>query len=319
MKKFVNNKLLLLTLCFLAAAGNKVMAQYDPMFTQYMFNEMFINPAYAGSKEALAINALHRQQWVGFEGRPVTTTLSLHGPLAGNKMGVGLSLLNENIADGKLKRNLVYATYAYRIKTGEKGHLSFGLMGGAHIQSNNYASLQTTDLNDVRFSANTGSVMTPNFGAGIYYSTQKFYAGFSIPRMVADNLGINSGGKVEKNNKIDPSKFHYYLTVGRVFDLGDDLKMKPQVMLKGVKNAPVAIDLNLNFLLLEKLWLGASYRSKADMSFIAGLQVNPQFLVSYSYDYTLSKIRDFSSGSHEIGLGYVFGFKGKKIISNRYF
>lgn len=306
-------------LVLLASAGTKLMAQYDPMFTQYMFNEMFINPAYAGSKEALAINALHRQQWVGFEGRPVTTTVSLHGPLANNKMGIGLSLLNEKIADGKLRRNLAYLTYAYRIKTGEKGHLAFGLMGGVHVQSNNYAELQTTDLNDVRFSANTGNVLTPNFGAGIYYSTQKFYAGVSLPRMVADNLSINSGGDVIKNTAIDPSKFHYYFTIGRVFDAGADLKLKPQVMVKAVKNAPAEVDINLNALIMEKLWIGASYRSKADMSFIAGLQINPQFLISYSYDYSLSKIRDFSSGSHEIGLGYVFGFKGNKIISNRYF
>jgi type IX secretion system PorP/SprF family membrane protein len=319
MKKFIHKKLIALALLLLAGSGTKLMAQYDPMFTQYMFNEMFINPAYAGSKEALAISALHRQQWVGFEGRPVTTTLSLHGPLANNKMGIGLSILNESLADGKLKRNLVYATYAYRIKTGNTGHLSFGLMGGAHIQSNNYASLQTTDLNDVRFSANTGSVLTPNFGAGIYYATKKFYAGFSIPRMVADNLSIGTGGDVVKNTKVDPTKFHYYFTMGRVFNAGTDLKLKPQIMLKAVQNAPVELDLNLNALIMEKLWLGASYRTKADMSFIAGLQVNPQFLISYSYDYTLSKIRDFSSGSHEIGLGYIFGFKGKKIISNRYF
>lgn len=319
MKKFAHKKLLAIMLVLLASAGTKLMAQYDPMFTQYMFNEMFINPAYAGSKEALAINALHRQQWVGFEGRPVTTTVSLHGPLANNKMGIGLSLLNEKIADGKLRRNLAYLTYAYRIKTGEKGHLAFGLMGGVHVQSNNYAELQTTDLNDVRFSANTGNVLTPNFGAGIYYSTQKFYAGISLPRMVADNLSITSGGDVLKNTAIDPSKFHYYFTMGRVFEAGADLKLKPQIMVKAVKNAPAEIDVNLNALIMEKLWIGASYRSKADMSFIAGLQINPQFLISYSYDYSLSKIRDFSSGSHEIGLGYVFGFKGNKIISNRYF
>ncbi len=319
MKKFIHKNLLILAVLLLTGAGNRLLAQYDPMFTQYMFNEMFINPAYAGSKEALAVNALHRQQWAGFTGRPVTTTFSMHGPLANNKMGIGLSFLNENIADGKLKRNLAYITYAYRIKTGDKGHLSFGLMGGAHVQSNNYAQLQTTDPNDVRFSANTGSVMTPNFGAGIYYATKKMYAGFSIPRMVADNLSITTAGEVNKNASVDPTKFHYYFTLGRVFDAGADLKLKPQIMLKAVKNAPVEVDVNLNALIMEKLWLGASYRSKADMSFIAGFQVSPQFLISYSYDYSLTQLRDYNSGSHEIGLGYVFGFKGRNIVSNRYF
>lgn len=319
MKKIINTSLLAIALLLLSGAGSKIWAQYDPMFTQYMFNEMFINPGYAGSKEALAINALHRQQWTGFDGRPVTTTLSVHGPLAANKMGIGFSYLNESIAAGKLKRNLAYITYAYRLKTGEKGHLSFGLMGGGHFQSNNYAELQTTDLNDVRFSANTGTVMTPNFGAGIYYSDPKMYAGFSIPRMVADNLSINNAGKVDKNTAIDPAKFHYYFTLGRIFDAGADLKLKPQIMLKAVKNAPVEVDVNLNALIMEKLWLGASYRSKADMSFLAGFQLSPQFLISYSYDYSLSDLSDYNNGSHEIGLGYIFGFKGRKIVSNRYF
>ena len=319
MKKFINIKMVVITLLLLASASQKLMAQYDPMFTQYMFNEMFINPAYAGSKEALAINALHRQQWVDFPGRPITTTLSVHGPMANNKMGIGLSLLNEKIADGKLRRNLAYLTYAYRIKTGEKGHLSFGIMGGIHNQSNNYSELLTTSPNDVHFIANTGSVITPNFGAGIYYSTDKFYAGFSIPRMVDDNISLSSAGKVIKNTSVDPGKFHYYFTIGRVFDVGDELKLKPQAMIKAVKNAPAEFDLNLNALIAEKLWIGASYRSKADASAIVGIQINPQFIVSYSYDYSLSKIRNFSSGSHEIALGYVFGFKGKNIVSNRYF
>jgi type IX secretion system PorP/SprF family membrane protein len=299
-------------------SSQKIQAQYDAMFTQYMFNEMFINPAYAGSKEALAVTALHRQQWVSFPGRPVTTTFSLHGPLFQNKMGLGLSLLNEKI--GVLNRNLLYGSYAYRIKTGKTGHLSFGLMGGAHIQSSNYSELKNvTNTADVQLSQNAPTVIMPNFGTGVYYYNDKFYCGLSIPRMVDDNVTLASDGSVIKNINFNSAKFHYYMTVGGVIDLADGLLMKPQLLVKAVQNAPVEFDPNINFLLKEKLWLGASYRSYSDISAIVGYQFNPQFLASLSYDYSLTKIQNYSAGSFEIALSYIFGYKAKKIATPRYF
>ncbi len=310
-------KKIFLSLIIINLAALKVNAQYDAMFTQYMFNEMFVNPGYAGSKEALSVTALHRQQWINFAGRPTTTTFTMHGPLANNKMGVGLSVLNEKI--GVLNRNLVYLSYAYRIKVGEKGRLSLGLMAGVHSQSNKFTELQTTDANDAQFTVNTKNVLTPNFGSGLYYYTNKFYAGLSIPRMIDDNVTINAAGNVIKSTKVDVNKFHYYFTIGRVFTVSDGLKLKPQMMVKAVNSSPIEMDVNLNALIKEKLWLGVSYRSKADASAIVGLQVNPQFIVSYAYDYALTDIQNFSAGSHEIALGYLFGFKGKKIVSNRYF
>ncbi len=293
-----------------------IKAQYDAMFTQYMFNEMFINPAYAGSKEALAVNMLHRQQWVDFPGRPITTSFTLHGPLMNDKMGVGLSLLNEKI--GVLNRNLAYLSYAYRIKVGKKGKLSFGIMGGIHNQQSNLGQLKTTDANDNRFIQNSPNLIAPNFGGGIFYYTNKFYTGLSIPRLVHDNITFSSN-EATTGSKITPSKFHYYFTVGRVFSLKDNLKFKTQAMLKAVENAPIQYDMNINFLINEFVWLGASYRSGADASAILGFQINPQFIVSYSYDYALTKIQKYSQGSHEIALGYVFGYKPKKIITPRYF
>ena len=151
-------------------------AQYDALFTQYMFNEMFINPAYAGSKEAMSTTLLHRQQWVNFPGRPVTNSFSLHGTLIDNKMGLGLSVLNEKI--GVLNRNLVYVSYAYRLKTGDKGHLAFGLMGGIHNQLNKFSSLKTNDDGtiDPQLGQNSPSVLAPNFGTGIYFNTKTFYS-----------------------------------------------------------------------------------------------------------------------------------------------
>jgi type IX secretion system PorP/SprF family membrane protein len=294
-----------------------VKAQYDAMFTQYMFNEMFINPAYAGSKDAMAITAAHRQQWVNFPGRPITTTFSLHGPVINEKMGFGISFLNEKI--GVLNRNLAYLSYSYKIKAGKNGNLAFGLMGGIHNQVNKFSQLKTTEAGDIQLVQNSPSVIAPNFGFGIYYSDKKNYAGLSIPRMIDDRVLFDASGNVTKITKMAPQKFHYYLTFGRMFTLTDDLKLKGQAMIKAVQNAPIQFDVNANFLIKEKIWAGLSYRSGDAVSAILGIQVGPQFVVSYSYDYTLSKIQKYSQGSHEIALSYVFMYKGKKIVTPRYF
>lgn len=292
-------------------------AQYDAMFTQYMFNEMFINPGYAGSRDALSATALHRQQWVNFPGRPVTTTFSMHGPVMGNKMGVGLSFLNEKI--GVLNRNLIYASYAYRLKVGKNGKLAFGLMGGIHNQVNKFSQLKTTESGDIQLSNNSPSVIAPNFGFGIYYNDNKNYAGLSIPRMIDDRVLFDASGNATKITKMSPEKFHYYLTVGRIFELAPSLKLKGQAMVKAVQNAPIEFDVNANFLIKDMIWAGLSYRSSSDASVLLGVQLGPQFVFCYSYDYALTKIQKYSQGSHEIALGYTFAFKGKKIVTPRYF
>lgn len=311
MKKSI---IILITVIF-SCIGAK--AQYDAMFTQYMFNEMYINPAYAGSKDAMAINLTHRQQWVNFPGRPITTSFTLHGPLANNKMGLGLSVLNEQI--GKLSRNLVYLNYAYRVKAGDNGHLSFGLMAGIHNQVNKLSELKTTETGDIQTSQNTPSLISPQFGAGIYYYTNKFYAGISIPRMIDDSYLFNQTGDIIKSTKFDANKFHYYFTIGNVFEVNDDFKIKPQAMVKMVQNAPLQFDLNVNCLIKNKIWAGIGYRSGSDISVLLGVQINPQLLINYSYDYSLTKIQKYSQGSHEITIGYLFSYKQGKVATPRYF
>jgi type IX secretion system PorP/SprF family membrane protein len=294
-----------------------VEAQYDAMFTQYMFNEMYINPGYTGSKDAMAVNLTHRQQWVNFPGRPITTSFTVHGPFKSEKMGVGISVLNEQI--GKLNRNLVYLNYAYRIKTSSKGQLAFGLMGGIHNQVNKLSELKSAESGDIQVAQNTPSLIAPNFGTGIYYNTDKFYAGISIPRMIDDSYLFNQTGEIVKSVSLNVSKFHYYLTVGNVFEINDDLKLKPQAMVKMVQNAPIQYDVNINALIKNKIWTGLSYRSSSAASVLLGLQVNPQLIVNYSYDYSLSKIQKYSQGSHEISIGYLFSYKQRKVVTPRYF
>jgi type IX secretion system PorP/SprF family membrane protein len=319
MKKFIIKiKAIAITVCFLVAANN-AKAQFDYMFTQYMFNEMFINPAYAGSKEAMSATLLHRQQWVNFPGRPVTTSFSLHGPLMDNKMGLGLSVLNERI--GVLNHNLVYASYAYRLKTSAKSTLAFGLMGGMHNQLNKFNELKISNdgTTDPQFS-NSASTIAPNFGTGVFFNTQTFYAGLSVPRMIDDKVKFATNGAVELSTKIEPVNFHYYVTIGNLFTLSKDLKLKGQAMIKAVQNAPLQFDLNANFLIKEMVWAGVSYRNGSAVSAIVGMQVNKQFLVSYAYDYTLNPIQNYSPiGSHELALNYLFSYKGKKVVTPRYF
>ncbi|MCU0432168.1 MAG: type IX secretion system membrane protein PorP/SprF [Bacteroidia bacterium] len=296
-------------------AVREVRAQYDPMFTQYMFNEMFINPAYAGSKEAIALTGLYRNQWVGIDGAPETVTLTAHAPLMNNKMGVGLSMLSEDI--GVTNRQLYYASYAYRFKLG-KGRFSFGLMAGLNSIRENLLQVQTDQANDPTFSSNIPRQMVPNFGFGMYYYTSRFYAGISIPRMVDNNILATASG-INTENKIDVSRFHYYFATGYLFDIGNNFKLKPQVMVKAVQNAPIEFDFNVNGLIRETLWLGASYRSGSDLSALVGYQFSPQFMLSYSYDYSINQLRDFNTGSHEIVLNYLFSFRQKKIVTPRYF
>ena len=315
------NKIRFFAIVMAVFGAGKIQSQYDYMFTQYMFNETFINPAYAGSKEAMSTTLVHRQQWVSFPGRPITTSFNLHGPLMQNKMGLGVSVLNEKI--GVLNHNLAYISYAYRLKTGDKSTLAFGLMGGIHNQVNRFSEIRTnpegTSVNDPQFSQNNASTIAPNFGTGLYFTTKTFFTGLSIPRMIDDRVKFATNGAVELSTKLEPKNFHYYLVVGNLFKINNDLKVKAQGMVKAVINAPLQFDIGANALIKDMIWAGLSYRNGSAASAIVGMQVNPQLLVSYSYDYTLNNIQKYSSGSHEIAVNYLFSYKGKKVITPRYF
>jgi type IX secretion system PorP/SprF family membrane protein len=307
--------------CLLILLAKSYQAQYDAMFSQYMFNEVAINPAYAGSKEAMSATLMHRQQWVNFPGRPVTTSFSLHGPLMKEKMGVGLTVLNDRI--GSLNRNLVYLSYAYRLKLNKTSNLSFGIMTGLDNQINKYSSLKVSDatsgIADPIFAQSTPNLVAMNFGSGLYFNNKTFYAGISIPRML-DNYGrFNYVGQAYKVTKLELQKFTYYLVAGKIFKLNDELKLRANTMIKAVQNAPVQIDLGANLLINNLVWAGLSYRSNSAACILLGVQLNKQFLFSYTFDYGLNSIQKYSQGSHEIVLNYLFSYKGKKIITPRYF
>ncbi len=299
-------KFLSALLLTLALVQLQVLAQQQGLFTQYMFNGLAINPAYAGSHESMSITTLVRQQWVGQDGAPNTQTLAVHSPTRNQKVGLGFLLHHDHI--GPTHQYNINAVYAYRIPVGQ-GKLSMGLQAGLVNHSSRYASLYLgPNMQDPAFAQDI-SIINPNFGAGIYYFSEKFYAGFASPQLLNNRIGETS--RLSR---------HYFINSGYVFDLNSVLKLKPNLLLKMVEGAPLALDLNTNLLIHEVLWVGASYRSFESLSTLLELQMTDQFRVGYSYDFpTASDIGRLRTGSHELMLNYNFTFYKSTFVTPRNF
>ncbi len=294
-----------------------VFAQSEPMFSQYTFNEIFINPAYAGSHEALSFSSVYRKQWVNIDGAPTTKTFTAHSHLFNSKVGLGLTAYQDEI--GVASQTGFFANYAYRIKL-SKGTLSLGLLGGYSGYQERLSEVKTTDNGDRKFSANTPMVFAPNFGFGTYYYAKKFYFGVSIPRMMTNKLVISQFGEVERvDGSLNVEDLHYFIATGLIVDINPLLKLRPSMMIKAVANAPVEYDANLSAFLYTALWIGGGYRSGDSWNLLTAIQVNNQLRIGYSYDYTITKLKDFAGGSHEFSMNYVLKFNSKKITSPRYF
>jgi type IX secretion system PorP/SprF family membrane protein len=294
-----------LLLCFFLITG---WAQQQVMFTQYMFNGLAINPAYAGSHETISMTALARKQWVGLEGAPSTQTFSIHSPLRKERFSLGLLFLHDKI--GVTNQNGIYGSYAYRIPLNNKGKLSFGLQGGYTFYNLQLSKVSTSDP---AFGADI-RLAQPNVGFGTYYNTDRFYAGISVPQLIESVF--------EKDNPDSDSKLkrHYFATMGYVFDVNPMLKLKPNMLIKAVSGAPVQFDLNVNALFRDVLWLGLSWRSFDSFDALVQFQINEQIQVAYSYDFaTTTELARVNGGSHEIMVNYRFTFTKTRIISPRYF
>jgi type IX secretion system PorP/SprF family membrane protein len=297
--------LLVIGFCITAAF---TFGQQQVMFTQYMFNGLAINPAYAGSHETMSVTALARQQWTGLEGAPSTQTFSVHSPLKKERFSLGFLFLHDKI--GVTNQNGVYGSYAYRIPVTKKAKLAFGIQGGATFYNAQYSKVSATDpafMNDIRLAQ-------PNVGFGIYFNTDRFYAGISLPQLMQTTFSNNS---VDSDSKL---LRHYFATAGYVFDVSPSLKLKPNLMIKAVNGAPVQFDVNLNALLRDVVWVGFSWRSFDSFDAILQLQLTEQLQVGYSYDFaTTTDLSRVNGGSHELMLNYRFTFTKSKIVSPRYF
>ncbi|MCF1192793.1 type IX secretion system membrane protein PorP/SprF [Mangrovimonas sp. AS39] len=295
-------------------SGIQGIAQQLPQFTQYMYNTISINPAYAGSRETLSIVGLHRSQWVGFDGGPTTQTLSIHSPLRNEKIGIGMSFINDKLGDERF--TYLYGDFSYTINTGEKTKLAFGIKAGFTSYRLDRLALDP-GANDPNIYG-IEDRWSPNIGAGIFWHSQMWYLGLSTPRILNNdyNRHDSNGQEFQALERVS-----YYFTGGYVFPLGDNTKFKPAFLVKATNGAPMSYDLTGNFLFYEKLWLGAGYRINENTSALGGLidfQVSKQFRIGYTYEYPLSEINDYTGGTHELIVMFEL-FKMKRIKSPRYF
>lgn len=293
--------------------GTTLFAQQDPQFTQYMFNMLALNPAYAGSADRVSLKALSRHQWVGFDGAPTTQTLTLHSPVWHESLGIGGTMMRDS--HGPITQYTFMADVAYRIFMGD-AKLAFGLKGGLNLMQGEYAALNPLEQGDQVFQQSVNSKLDPQFGFGIMYYSDRYYIGVSTPKIMrTEFFETDSLAFVSEPGQ----KPHYFLSGGYVFDLGLYHKFKPTFLVKAVDGAPLSFDLSANFLFFDKFWLGAMYRHEDAVGALAQYHITNDLSVGYAYDYPLSTLRNYSGGSHEIMLGFEFGNKLKGIRSPRYF
>lgn len=288
-----------------------VRAQQDPMYSQYMFNTLAFNPAYAGSADVFTIMALSRHQWVGFEGAPATQTFTLHTPLRKQNLALGFSAINDRI--GPSRQTAAYADFAYRIRTSEDTRLSFGLKGGVNMYQADLASLTSVEVDPVN--VNIRPQVLPNFGFGMYWHSQRYYVGLSVPKLLTNDIDAVDGATLVTATEAR----HYFLTAGYVFDIDRDLKFKPSIMFRTVEGAPLSLDINANFLLRERIWFGAMYRVGNAFGVLGQYQINDQLRAGYAFDLTTARIGAYNAGTHEIMLSYDLRFVKGRTISPRYF
>lgn len=298
----------ILFLFFMSAIAS--FGQYTPDYSQYMFNGLAINPAYTGSREALSTSLLYRKQWVNFEGAPQNITFSAHGPLKNEKIALGLFVTNESYPTSS--NTGFYANYAYRINI-NNAKLSFGLKAGIKSVTENFSDVSTLIGVDPAFEEAAGTSFLPNFGGGIYYYTDNYYVGISVPDFL-ETIKVGDSYTVQHNF----SNYNYHLTGGYLLSISDNFKLKPSTLLK-YQYGEIQADLNNNFILFnDRLWLGASYRLSKAVVGIIEVQVNNQLKVGYSYDYSLGDLSAYNDGSHEIFLRYEFKYK-VETFNPRYF
>jgi len=285
-----------------------VYGQQDPHYTQYMYNQNILNPAYAGSRGDLSIGLLGRTQWVGIDGAPDTQTLNIHSAV-GNHVGVGLSAIHDQI--GPLEESNVSLDFSYTIPMSESANLAFGVKG-------TYTFIEMGKVNPLYEDNAFLGERKDNYGdigAGAYYYTDKFYLGLSVPNILEDYSYSIEDLVIQDIS----DEMHFFGTLGYVFDLNNNLKFKPSAMLKFVQGSPISVDLNGSLFINELFEIGLSWREGDSVDALLGVQASPSVRIGYAYDYTLTNLSDYNSGSHELMLLFDLDFSKKNIKSPRFF
>ncbi|MDC6354737.1 MULTISPECIES: PorP/SprF family type IX secretion system membrane protein [unclassified Robiginitalea] len=314
----ITSRPFLLLLAVLATAVGK--AQQDAQYTQYMYNTMTVNPAYAGSRGQLSLAALYRSQWVGLEGAPKTFTLNVHSPIRNSRLGYGISVVNDNIGDGVVQETYLDAVLSYTIDVSRDAKLSFGLKAGGNLLSLDFNGLARYQEEMVD-ADNIDNRFTPNFGLGIYYHTDRFYAGVSAPNLLESEHFDNSDQDGEENQFLSVDRVNFYMITGYVFDLNPTLKFKPALLTKVVSGAPLQLDLSGTFLFNEKFSFGAAYRWDAAISGLIGFQLNQQLMVGLAYDRETTELggTQFNDGSFELFVRWELVRSFQRLVSPRFF
>ncbi len=300
--------------------ANLATGQQDAQYTQYMFNTLSVNPAYAGSRGQLSFAGLYRSQWIGLEGAPETFTLNLHSPIRNSRLGYGISIVNDNIGDGVVQETYLDAVLSYTIDVSRDAKLSFGIKGGGNMLSLDFNGLRNFDQEVVN-QDNIDNQFSPNFGLGVYYHTDKFYAGFSAPNILETEFFDNSASDSNSVNFLATERINFYLITGYVFDLNSNLKFKPALLTKAVGGAPLQVDISANFLFAERFSFGAAYRWDAAVSALAGFQITDQLMLGLAYDRETTELggTQFNDGSFEVFLRFELLKAFQRTVSPRFF
>jgi len=321
-------KRILQILCLLLLYTTLVNAQQDAQFSQYMFNGIYINPAYAGYKEQLNVHAFYRTQWTGIQGAPKTMSIAVDAIANDGNVGLALQVSSDKL--GAQRNQSVYGNYAYRIRMNADGtsRLAFGIGVGAVQLGIDGAMLNPNDP-EIYQPVGLQSTILPDARAGVYFSNDRFYAGFSADNLVSQYIDI------DRYAFIAQPKPHYYLTAGTLIPLSKDIILKPSFLLKDDRGGPTSLDLNAFLILAERFWIGGSYRTGVKLynksylqkdlsqlnSAVGAIQVFPseRLRIGYAYDYSIGPLQGYSSGTHEISIGYFFNRKNVRMLTPRYF
>lgn len=285
-------------------------AQQDAQYTQYMYNTINVNPAYAGSRGVMSIFGLHRTQWVGLDGAPVTNAVSINTPINNSNLGLGVSLVNDRI--GPTVDNAISVDLSYTIQASETYKLSFGIKATGNLFNLDVDRLNPENAGDESLQ-NLNNEFSPNFGAGLYLHSDKMYFGLSVPNFLEDNRYSDNSVSVYKD------RMNFYAIGGYVFDISSSVQFKPAFITKMVTGSPLQLDVSGNFLINEKFMLGIAYRWDAAVSALAGFQVSNGLFIGYGYDLETTKLRNYNSGSHEVFLRFELFNKYSKMVSPRFF
>lgn len=305
-------------LVLLVCSLGTTIAQQDAQYTQYMYNTQVVNPAYAGSRGVFSIAALHRSQWTGLDGAPTTQTLTLNTPVT-DRVGVGLSVINDEIGNGANQNTYFNADFSYTVPVSKIAKLSFGVKAGGHLLDVNLTKLRNYNPGIlVAQDAGIDSKFAPNFGAGVYYHNDSFYIGASVPNFLQTKHFETSEGS---NSYLVEEQMEYYLISGFVMDLNHRTKLKPALLVKTASGAPLQVDVSANFLFNDKFSMGLAYRWDAAVSALIGFQVSDKMMLGLAYDRETTELgaTRFNDGSFEFFLRFEFLSRYKRVIAPRFF